>query len=252
VTEEKKTELDERATKLSKRAVCNQLYKSSEFSWEVCAWHDVFGLILDDEGLRVLVHLIYPSIDFSIIVANPAANRRDKIPYEFVAKDDSGQRIVKTRIPDATFGLKTYDDYDLKRGFVCEVPDCKVDHSSKQPDKRLCKERLHAMMHDPECGLVVDGVWGTTDIVFPFAVYEAKKRARRYEAAEDQIYHACKTYLAMLDDLVRNPENVAEYQTEESSQYQLFAFTSCGSYWEVFIAWNFLDGCVSYNSGTLL
>src|SRR6516162_7408461 len=61
VTEEKKTELDERATKLSKRAVCNQLYKSSEFSWEVCAWHDVFGLILDDEGLRVLVHLIYPS-----------------------------------------------------------------------------------------------------------------------------------------------------------------------------------------------
>lgn len=137
------------------------------------------------------------------------------------------------RIPDATLGLRAYDDYDLKRGYVCEVPDCKEDHSSKQPDKRLSQDRLKAMMHNHECALVVDGVWGKTDLIFPFAVYEAKKRPTSYEAAENQIYHACKTYLAMLDDLARNPDEVDEYQTEESDKYQLFAFTSCGSYWEV-------------------
>ena len=100
------------------------------------------------------------------------------------------------------------------------------------------------MMNNGDCGLVVDGVWGKTDLVFPFAVYEAKKRASSYKDAEEQTYHACKTYLAMLDDLARNPDNVAEYQTAGSSKYQLFAFTSCGSYWEVYVAWNFLNKCV--------
>ena len=100
-------------------------------------------------------------------------------------------------------------------------------------------------MGNYECGLVVDGVWGSVGLIFPFAVYEAKKRATSFEEAEEQIYHACKTYLAMLDDLARDPNNVAEYQTKESSRYQLFAFTSCGSYWQVYVAWNFLDSCVS-------
>jgi hypothetical protein len=62
LSEEKKTELDHRATRLSRRATGNHLYKSSEFSWEVCAWHNVFGLILDDEGLRVLVVFLLRSL----------------------------------------------------------------------------------------------------------------------------------------------------------------------------------------------
>lgn len=115
-----------------------------------------------------------------------------------------------------------------------------------QPDKRLSEHDLQAMMLDPECGLVVDGVWGKTELLFPFAVYEAKKTATLYQQAEEQIYHACRTYLAMLDDLARNPNNVAEYQTEESSKYQMFAFVSCGSSWQVFAVWNMLSGCVSY------
>ncbi|KAF4943230.1 hypothetical protein F66182_18788, partial [Fusarium sp. NRRL 66182] len=137
---------------------------------------------------------------------------------------------MKTRIPDATLGLKTYNDYALKHGYRCTISDCKEDHSSKQPDQRLSKERLDAMMHNRECGLVVDG-------------FTRQKRASSFEAAKEQIYHACKTYLAMLDDLARNPDNVAEYQTEDSSRYQLFAFTSCGSDWEVYVAWNLLDSC---------
>jgi hypothetical protein len=160
--------------------------------------------------------------------------------------DDNGKKAVKKRIPDATIGLKSYDDFFLKRGYVCSASDCEEDHSTMQPDKRLSEHDLQAMMHDPECGLIVDGVWGKTELLFPFAVYEAKKRPSHYQQAEDQIYHACRTYLAMLDDLARNPNNVTEYQTEESSKYQLFAFASCGSYWQVFMAWKMLDNCVSY------
>jgi hypothetical protein len=150
------------------------------------------------------------------------------------------------RIPDATLGLTAYDtfDFNFTRDHVCTGPDCGVDHKTK-PEKRLSQNRLTSMMHNRECGLVVDGYWGNADIVFPFAAYEAKKRTISYEAAKEQIHDACRTYLAMLDDLARNPDNVAEYQTKDSSKYQLFAFTSCGSYWEVYLAWNFLDRCVS-------
>jgi len=162
-----------------------------------------------------------------------------------VEADDSGQKTVKIRIPDATMGLKAYDDWDLKHGYVCTIPSCTEDHSTKQPDQRLSQNRLSDMMHNPECSLVVDGVWGKTDLVFPFAVYEAKKRSTSDEDAKDQVYHACKTYLAMLDDLARDPEDVTKYQTKESSRYQFFAFTSCGPVWEVYLAWNFLDSCVS-------
>jgi hypothetical protein len=49
----------------------------------------------------------------------------------------------------------------------------------------------------------------------------------------------------MLDDLARDPDNVAKYQTEDSSRSQIFAFTSCGFWWEVYLAWNFLGNCVS-------
>ncbi|KAI0544461.1 hypothetical protein F4679DRAFT_564670 [Xylaria curta] len=220
MSDEQTKRLEERTENLQKRAIQHQFHESSEFGWEVSAWHDVFDAILDDETFRV-----------------------DKRPYEYVEKDEEGFPIVKKRIPDATMGLKSYDDYDLERGYPCTVVDCKVDHSSMQPDKRLSCKDLSSMMHDETCGLVVDGVWGKTSLVFPFAVYEAKKRASRYEAAEGQIYHACRTYLAMLDDLARDPDNVAQYQTNESSKYQLFAFTSCGSQWQVFIAWNHFNDC---------
>ncbi|KFZ24152.1 hypothetical protein V502_01364 [Pseudogymnoascus sp. VKM F-4520 (FW-2644)] len=221
LSEKKKTELDERSTKLLRGAICNQLYKSSEFCWDVSAWNDVFGQLYDDE--RFLM---------------------DKRPYEFLEVDDAGKETVKKRIPDATIGLKSYNEFHLRRGYICSVTDCTDDHSTIQPDDRLSEENLQAMMHNPECGLIVDGVWGKTELLFPFAVYEAKKTAQLHQQAEDQIYHACRTYLAMLDDLARNPDNVAEYQTKESSKYQLFAFASCGSYWQVFIASNRLDSCL--------
>ncbi|KAJ6783575.1 hypothetical protein PWT90_06792 [Aphanocladium album] len=123
--------------------------------------------------------------------------------------------------PDATIGLKSYDEFFLKRGYICSVPDCEEDHDNMQPDERLSEDKLQAMMRNPNCGLV----------------------ANDYEHAESQVFHACMTYLAMLDDLVRNPDSVTEYQTRESSKYQLFAFVSCGAYWQVFVAWNMLGAC---------
>lgn len=53
LSDEKKTELDRRAFRLFKRFIRNQFYEASEFGWEVCTWHDLFGLIMDDERLRM-------------------------------------------------------------------------------------------------------------------------------------------------------------------------------------------------------
>jgi hypothetical protein len=148
-------------------------------------------------------------------------------------------------------GLRTYNDWDLDHGYTCDVVGLAANHDSMQPSETLLDDRIEAQMLDPQCGLIVDGIWGESNLLFPFAVYEAKKLASTWEKAEDQIYHAFKVYLAMLDDLARDPLDVTEYQFEESARYQLFGFTSCGSYWKVYIAWNFVDTCVSNTSNVV-
>jgi hypothetical protein len=82
-------------------------------------------------------------------------------------------------------------------------------------------------------------------------VYEAKKRCIRIEKAEDQIYHAAQTYLALLDDLVRDPEDVNLYQSEESKRFQIFCFTSSGLVWAVYVVYPFLDSFVGHSSPPL-
>ncbi|CAK7216855.1 hypothetical protein SEUCBS140593_003004 [Sporothrix eucalyptigena] len=212
------SDLNERSHWLANRATDNELSQVSEFRWEVCAWNDVFGKIMDDQSVLV-----------------------DKRPYEFLEGDK-----VKWKTPDATMGLRTYDAFELKQGYKCTVKGCRIDHSSKTPDVRLSQERLLAMMHHPDCGLLVDGHWGYADCVFPFAVYEAKKDHRYHENAMDQIKHACQTYMSLLDDLARDPvTNLSTYQGYEKKEpeigestdvvgfprYQMFAFTSSGPYW---------------------
>ena len=113
------------------------------------------------------------------------------------------------------------------------------------PNESLSESRILMQMENQDCGLIVDGIWGEANLIFPFAVYEAKKSANTWDQAENQIYHACKTYLAMLDDLARCPTDVTRYQSQESERYQIFGFTSCGSYWKVYIAWCYLAHCVS-------
>ncbi|CAK7207607.1 hypothetical protein SEUCBS139899_010417 [Sporothrix eucalyptigena] len=266
------SDLNERSHWLANRATDNELSQVSEFRWEVCAWNDVFGKIMDDQSVLV-----------------------DKRPYEFLEGDK-----VKWKTPDATMGLRTYDAFELKQGYKCTVKGCRIDHSSKTPDVRLSQERLLAMMHHPDCGLLVDGHWGYADCVFPFAVYEAKKDHRYHENAMDQIKHACQTYMSLLDDLARDPvTNLSTYQGYESDdpvdtvkparpknwarmqraakewedlerrkrrnrrgkskekepeigestdvvgfpRYQMFAFTSSGPYWTVSIVFLALNDC---------
>jgi hypothetical protein len=167
----------------------------------------------------------------------------DKRPYEFL-EEKNGRRLVQKRIPDATLGFRSYIDSDLQHGYTCTETDCKIDHIHHQPHKSLLERRLKNQMNNQQCGLIVDGVWGKTDILFPFAVYEAKKKTTTYEQAKNQIYHACQTYLGMMDDLARDPKDVSKYQSKESEYHQIFAFISCGSYWEVYTAWQFHGSCV--------
>ena|ERR1700761_6907767 len=66
LSEEKKKELDNRASRVYKRAGSNFLCNSSEFSWEVSAWQDVFGLIYDDERLRMLVLSLFALVPVGV------------------------------------------------------------------------------------------------------------------------------------------------------------------------------------------
>ncbi|KAL7946740.1 hypothetical protein V8C42DRAFT_318683 [Trichoderma barbatum] len=212
--------LGQRASRLCRRAKSMRSQESSKFSWEVCAWHDVFGLILDDEWFTM-----------------------DKRKYKFVEKDADGAKIVKKRIPDATFGLTTYDSSALQLNEEFTAAGFQADYSNKQPDDLLSQDRLRSMMHNPMCSLVVDGAWGEANIAFPFAVYEAKKRIEDYGEARRQIQHACQIYLSMLDDLARKPDDVSRYQTKKSPPCQMFAFVSHGSRWEVYVAWSSFETC---------
>ncbi|SCV30783.1 uncharacterized protein FFB14_03223 [Fusarium fujikuroi] len=100
------------------------------------------------------------------------------------------------------------------------------------------------MMENPDCGLVIDSIWGETQIIFPFTIYEAKKQVSSTRDAVQQISHACRAYPAILDDLARNPNDVSKYQDEPNDRYQIFTFTSCKANWEVFTAWNFYGECL--------
>lgn len=73
LSEKKKTELDQRAAKLCKRATCNQVYKASEFCWEVSAWKDVFGLLYDDERFLMLVFFLFILVKLNLRFIKPEA-----------------------------------------------------------------------------------------------------------------------------------------------------------------------------------
>lgn len=157
----------------------------------------------------------------------------------------NSENPLKWRTPDLTLGLATYHKNE-------------VEHEEKEPStagpgwslsrgahSSLCKERLKDQVTCPKTGLIVDGRWGEVNLIFPWAVYEAKKRATSCDAAEYQVFHAAQVYLGMLEDLARNPDDPTQFQTPESDKYQMFAFTSSGAYWIVYAVYPCLGGCVS-------
>jgi hypothetical protein len=132
---------------------------------------------------------------------------------------------VKSRIPDATFGLATFAE--------------SVD-SSPVWVKELSRELLERLLLHPKCGLRADPKWGETDLVFPFAVYEAKGWSGDPRAARRQACEGAACYLDMLDSLARTPgppDSPRVYQTKKSHQYQVFVLTSYGAHWHLLVGY---------------
>ncbi|KAL4882717.1 hypothetical protein BJY04DRAFT_217207 [Aspergillus karnatakaensis] len=86
------------------------------------------------------------------------------------------------------------------------------------------------MYTDDTEALTVDGKWGESIILFPFA-----------------LKLAVNAYLGMLDRLVRQPGGEGEYQSADSSVFPIFGLTSSGSQWCVYVA--YLPNCVKEGLG---
>lgn len=130
-----------------------------------------------------------------------------------------------TRIPDATFGLATFSD--STGGALVQIDE-------------LNRERLERLLLHRKCGLLCDPKWGNTDLVFPFAVYEAKGWSGDCREARRQACQAGACYLDMLDNLVRTPGPIGSakiYQTKTSHKYQIFALTSFGAHWHLLVGY---------------
>lgn len=143
-------------------------------------------------------------------------------PVQYTLTGDS--TIVK-RTPNATFGLATFSELDVNLDFWSD---------------ELRRDRLERLMLHPKCGLLPDPKWGKADLVFPFAVYEAKGWSGDYRDARRQACLAAANYLDMLDDLARRPGPVGSikpYQTATSHQYQVFALTSFGAHWHLLVGY---------------
>jgi hypothetical protein len=137
----------------------------------------------------------------------------------------TGESTIIQRTPDATFGLTTFSEYESDLS-VCA--------------NELRRTRLEKLLLHRKCGLLADPKWGETDLVFPFAVYEAKGWSGDCREARRQACLAGATYLDMLDDLARKPGPVSStkpYQTTASHHYQVFALTSFGAHWHLLVGY---------------
>src|SRR5687768_10992410 len=94
---------------------------------------------------------------------------------------------IQYRIPDAVFGLTTFKK------------------ETYQTPPELEHNRLQALMAQPACALVSDPYLGRTNLVFPFAVYEAKGWAGDPRESRWQACTAGMVYLNLLDALARKP-----------------------------------------------
>ncbi|KAH0534170.1 hypothetical protein FGG08_007239 [Glutinoglossum americanum] len=197
----------QRAQVLAKHNIDNETRKKSEYAWEADAWSDVFSDMRNDPCLEI-----------------------DKHEYSAkLAKTDpgmctlTGESIVTKRTPDAVFGLTTFSKRESDLPVWAD---------------ELRRDRLEKLLLYRKCGLLVDPKWGETDLVFPFAVYEAKGWSGDCREARRQACLAGATYLDMLNDLCRTPGPVGltkPYQTATSHRYQVFALTSFSAHWHLLV-----------------
>ncbi|QKX60470.1 uncharacterized protein TRUGW13939_07615 [Talaromyces rugulosus] len=192
----------------------------SEFNWEADAWRDIFGRLRDDERLRM-----------------------DKREYNYKATILDNVEIETSRyknliymgkiIPDITFGLSVYESGDPE--------DEGVDERERRIRRSLEETQLGNNIWELDgLSLVTDPKWGEHTLLFPFAVYEAKKDEKSEVQVKLQLKLAFNTYLQMLDNLVRQPGK-KEYQSPESRIFPIFGFTSSGSMWKMYVG--YLPNC---------
>ncbi|KAH7165369.1 hypothetical protein EDB81DRAFT_917353, partial [Dactylonectria macrodidyma] len=202
-----------RANTFVKHALDNEKWNKSEYAWEADAWSDVFGQMREDPLIAGNKHEYYTV-------------GQKKHPVSCLLTGESTRGIK--RIPDATFGLATFDVQDGQNPLACD---------------ELDRDKLKALALHPETELISDPKLGDANLVFPFAVYEAKgwngdARVARYQACS-----AGAVYLDMLDALARHPFPIdipdfgRPYQALGSQNTQVFALTSFGAHWHILVGY---------------
>lgn len=134
--------------------------------------------------------------------------------------------VRSSRIPDCPFGLSV----SKKTADVTSGPT-----SAKS---LLNYEDLRHLLLDPHSGLISDPKWLSLDLAFPWAVYEAKKT--KTDSVVEQIRRSSEIYLNMLHDLCLEPglpESARHYQNFEDTQFQVFAMTSEGPFWTLYVCY---------------
>ncbi|KAL2132938.1 hypothetical protein VTI74DRAFT_3128 [Chaetomium olivicolor] len=199
-----------RARRLLKHALDNERWNKSEYAWEADAWSDVFGQMREDP----------------VIAADKRGYDTMRSAVHPVSCVQTGDSKFIWRIPDATFGLATFEPRDYQTAFASYTLDTK---------------RLKALTLHRDCGLIVDPRWGDANLVFPFAVYEAKGWNGDPREARQQACAAAAVYLDLLDALARQPGKSGRmdgaYQTLESRSSQVFAMTSFGAHWHIMVGY---------------
>ncbi|KAI5921306.1 hypothetical protein F4810DRAFT_375050 [Camillea tinctor] len=197
----------ERARTFLRHVLDNERWPKSEYAWEADAWQHVFGQMRNDPVLAVDKHEY-----------NSVKERRHPVSCLL----DGDPKFTK-RIPDATFGLATSRPQDYRN--------CLGEYN-------LDRDRLEALLLHRDCGLISDPHWGDENLVFPFAVYEAKGWSGDPREARQQACSAGAAYLDLLDNLARQPDSESKrYQTQQSRNTQVFVFTSFGAHWHILVGY---------------
>lgn len=145
--------------------------------------------------------------------------------------------VLSTCTPDCTFGLATAGE---------DESEDENDDNIQQENNRILTSGdflnarcLRDLSLNWKTGLISDPKIMNFDLAFPWAVYEAKKSLAGN--VEMQIERASEIYLRMLHDLALFPgraEDFRPFQSEESSQFKMFSWTSEGPLWKMFISYH--------------
>ncbi|KAE8133364.1 hypothetical protein BDV38DRAFT_274330 [Aspergillus pseudotamarii] len=164
-----------------------KLILSSEYAWEADAWTHIFGQMRDAPVLASRDKHEYNTIKL----------KRDPVSCLLVGEP----KFIK-RIPDATFGLATFNPKD----YQSPLAEWNLDH-----------DRLEARLLHRHCGLISDPRWGDANLAFPFAVYEAKGWSGDAQEARRQGCSAGAVYLDINNQVV--------------------IFTSFGAHWHILVGY---------------